>query len=302
MLEGFSRGSLLHQLSPANLPINKRHFCFPLLCSSFMLASRELLELFQRMEVRPHSLRQVILYYLKRNLRTFDARTCFRTRKYDLSFAAFSTFDPWLWRPPGEDVASRELGPYFDASASCSPKTIIDAGAAVGLFAIPALLKWPNATVFGFEPGLRQRILLKRNARLNRVSERLTILPLGCWNSDTRLPYRAQAEMGGFEGADQLPHGMLHPEELPVVKLDTWWSKQGKPHIDLLKMDIEGAEIEALEGAQAMLLDATQCVMVEAYHVRAGEKTLVACTQILERVGFDIDPSYLGLGLIVGRK
>lgn len=55
---------------------------------------------------------------------------------------------------------------------------------------------------------------------------------------------------------------------------------------DFIKMDIEGAELEALEGANRSLMQADR-VAIAAYHIRDGEQTAGRVEQILKNYGFD---------------
>ena len=57
----------------------------------------------------------------------------------------------------------------------------------------------------------------------------------------------------------------------------------GRP-VDLLKMDIEGAELEALDGAKA-LLACTRNAVIAAYHQRDGEPTAARVDARLRKAG-----------------
>ena len=51
-------------------------------------------------------------------------------------------------------------------------------------------------------------------------------------------------------------------------------------------MDIEGAEIEALEGADEVLRQYHPRLLVQAYHQRNGVRTFERCVKFLTRFGY----------------
>lgn len=57
--------------------------------------------------------------------------------------------------------------------------------------------------------------------------------------------------------------------------------------VDFIKMDIEGAEYEALDGGGVMLQH-TQKIVVAAYHIRDGIKTVNRVAEILKSHGFEV--------------
>ena len=68
--------------------------------------------------------------------------------------------------------------------------------------------------------------------------------------------------------------------------LDVLWQQlHGGKTVDFLKMDIEGAEYEALEGATAMLA-ATRYAVIAAYHIRDGITTAARVDTMLKASGF----------------
>ncbi|MFM8980845.1 MAG: FkbM family methyltransferase [Planctomycetia bacterium] len=84
-----------------------------------------------------------------------------------------------------------------------------------------------------------------------------------------------------------------------VRPLDAWWAEQGRPPIDLLWMDVQGAEGDVLSGARAALA-ATHYVYAEfdpdpARPLYAGSLGLEAT---LEALG----PGWQGVGLYAGNN
>lgn len=70
--------------------------------------------------------------------------------------------------------------------------------------------------------------------------------------------------------------------------LDSMWTVHaGSKTVDFLKMDIEGAELEALEGSEK-LLQATNKVVVAAYHIVNGSRTAERVRNVLENAGFRV--------------
>ena len=66
---------------------------------------------------------------------------------------------------------------------------------------------------------------------------------------------------------------------------DLWKALHGLGQVDFLKMDIEGSEYEALEGAGEMLKH-TRYAVIAAYHIRDGVPTAARVDRILRESGF----------------
>lgn len=244
----------------------------------------------------------MIQYWAKLLIRELEAKFSFRKVDYPLSFGRFQAYQTYSWPSIPVSEAEIELAPYFSSLGGVNPSCIVDMGAAVGLFSVPALLRWPQACVFAFEPGRRQQILLKRNAQLNGVGERLFIQPIGCWDKDGELEYRSHSAIGGFKGVAQLPRGIAYPERVLVKRFDSWWKEKGRPKIDIVKMDIEGAEVEALLGMVDFLNSECPLLLIEAYHTRNGARTYGWVAEYLQKLEFLLNDIHAEKGLIIASK
>ncbi len=111
------------------------------------------------------------------------------------------------------------------------PKSIVDGGANIGMFAIHASSYFPKAKLICYEPDSANFQQLQKNLALNHLQA--DTHQLGLWSKNTTLYYHAQSSHTGF--VDEQPPGVPIPCALPEIEPDCW-----------LKLDIEGAEYEVL--------------------------------------------------------
>jgi FkbM family methyltransferase len=124
-------------------------------------------------------------------------------------------------------------------------KTFVDVGANIGYFSL--LASSCGAQVRAFEPAPRNVWLLMRNARLNDFH--IEVFPYAVSDSERLMIYSSvegNGQIGPF--ADRL----IGPgqELIRTATLDK--ALQGWP-VDIMKLDIEGAESLALQGATSIL-------------------------------------------------
>lgn len=132
---------------------------------------------------------------------------------------------------------SREmiLQRVYDAAGGFPSGTVIDAGAHVGLFSL--LASQHARHVVSVEPDPVNFRVLEINKQLNRL-DNITPVNAALWSEDTELSFSTSWHTtGGAVGAD----GDLR---VRAVSLDGLIEEHGD--IDLLKIDIEGAETEVL--------------------------------------------------------
>ena len=206
------------------------------------------------------------------------------------------------WHDAHQPSFDAEIVPYFDAlTAGRAFTRVCDAGAATGLFAVAACVRFAGARVDAFEPSVRQRLLLRRNLHLNGLSPRVTIVPSGLWNEPGVMEFRTHGAISSFRAVTSLPAALAFSERVPVTTLDHWARQAGVAGIDLLKMDIEGAEIEALEGAIATLRRDRPELLIQAYHLRDGVRTFDRCARLLQDLGYTVREAPATPGLLHAR-
>jgi FkbM family methyltransferase len=141
---------------------------------------------------------------------------------------------------------------------------IIDAGANIGAFTLYALLQAPNAHVVAIEPAPDTVERLRSVVQAHGFSHRCTILQAalsGAVGTTTiQLWPNSQARVTGRGGV-----------AVPTVTLDGLITSYG--NVDLLKMDIEGAEYEALPVASPATLRRILRIEME-YHPEGDTEAL----------------------------
>jgi FkbM family methyltransferase len=227
-------------------------------------------------------------YAFKRFLRICDCRLTRRQAHLQFRDHDFPFFATRWWDNVSQAIFEEEIAPYFGALQDFQPMTILDVGAATGHFCVVATRLFPNAEVYAFEPALRQRILLSRNGKLNRV-ERLHIEPLGLWSHRDTLAFRTVGAESSFASVSRFQGILDFPEKVPVVSLDQWVSENQIERIDLIKMDAEGAEVEILQGAETTLQRFHPRLLVQAYHLREGVRTFERCAEMLKHYSYTVD-------------
>jgi FkbM family methyltransferase len=241
-----------------------------------------------------------IPYSAKRFLRLCDS--FFTTRKGVVTFREerYAFYNPYAWPTATQAIFEQEIIPYFDALESFTPSLIFDVGAAEGQFAIAAINHFRGCSAYAFEPALRQRILLRRNARLNGVNT-LAIEPVGLWKENDLLPFRTAGAESSFAPVSRFKGQFEFPETVRVVSLDNWMKDQQSPKPDLIKMDAEGAELEILDGATATLARFHPRLLIQAYHLREGVRTFESCAEMLKQFNYEVIEFRPPSGLLYAR-
>jgi FkbM family methyltransferase len=133
--------------------------------------------------------------------------------------------------------------------------TVLDIGAHHGFYSLLASRKVrPNGRVISFEPSPRERRRLSRHIRLN-LCKNVSVegIALGSCARQAEL-----FVVGGMQtGHNSLRQpAVAEPYRRVVVSvltLDEYLGRQGIHHVDFIKLDVEGAEMEVLRGASGLL-------------------------------------------------
>lgn len=151
----------------------------------------------------------------------------------------------------------RSLGALRDS------RIIFDVGANVGQSALPLARAFQGAGVYCFEPSSENFRKLQRS-----VGNGCRIYPfrmaLGAVNGTGRLMLEVDPAMYRICSDEPAVRGAF--EEVRIATLDTLCGELGIGHINILKIDTEGHDLEVLKGARGLLSRNG----VDAIHVESG--------------------------------
>jgi len=161
--------------------------------------------------------------------------------------------------------------------------TIFDVGANVGYYTVLGAKKAIEGTVFAFEPEANNFSLLEKNAVLNSL-DNTTIVRFAVGSSDGEVGLRTKPGHAGKA------HITLS-ESLNKVKLttlDTFCTHNSIEKINVMKLDVEGSEIDVLRGGKEILSGSPGLKVFLEYNERSirsfGERK-EEIFEILEELG-----------------
>ncbi len=176
---------------------------------------------------------------------------------------------------------------------------VVDAGANIGGFTIKAAdIVGSEGMVIAIEPEKENLKILEKNIKANNL-ENVLIISRGLWShkgikslylDDWPGLHSLFGEKPGSSSQhpDKYSEKQKHSNRIEVDTLDNLMDELGIDKINFVKMDIEGAEIEALKGAEKMLTNKNLKLVIEANHIINGEPTYKTIAPWLRKKGFKI--------------
>lgn len=132
----------------------------------------------------------------------------------------------------------------------------LDVGANVGYYSVlSASLVGPKGQVYAVEPSSMIRSRLASNLALNRVTN-VEVLACAAWDAPGEAEFHVSVDGNiGASSLRNLPAGEVGKvEAVQLARLDDLVPKERYHRISLIKLDIEGAELRALRGLEAVLV------------------------------------------------
>jgi FkbM family methyltransferase len=169
-------------------------------------------------------------------------------------------------------------------------EVVMDIGAYHGIYALVAASIHPDKKVFAFEPVKGSYNILLKNIRINHFS----IKAFNCAVSDED----GMAEFYNIDSSANLigslnKKSFIHPEKLvvqtiPVRSAGSILREFNLPKIDLVKIDVEGHEINVLQGMYDYLRRDKPSLILEVLNEESARK-LNELFKELDYLYFDID-------------
>jgi FkbM family methyltransferase len=164
------------------------------------------------------------------------------------------------------DLAEQEMAIYGAGHMAVQPgDVVLDCGANVGVFTRPALDRGA-ALIVAIEPAPENLECLRRNFKAEIESGRVLVYAKGVWDREDVLPLSVQIGNSASDSLMVKHTGETRVVNVPLTTIDHLVEEINLPRVDYIKMDIEGAELKALEGAQRTLAKWRPRLSLAAYH------------------------------------
>ncbi len=164
---------------------------------------------------------------------------------------------------------------------------VLDCGGHIGSFSMYIKSMWPNAKVLAMEPVPENLELFKKNMERNGFED-VSIIPYALYgNSGTYYIDLAGKQFDAVHVTMQKPS---HNEYITIEAktLDQVVAQNNVPTIDLMKLDIEGAEYHVFEHSLEALSKNVRRIIME-FHP-AGD--IAKCNEIVERLCGGTEPAF----------
>lgn len=143
---------------------------------------------------------------------------------------------------------------------------VLDCGANIGAFARKAL-DAGAATVVAIEPAPENIECLRRNFPQEIAQGRVIVYPKGVWDKDDLLTLQVDDTNSAADSFVMKPEKSKPSEiKLPLTTIDKLVAELNLPKVDFIKMDIEGAEPNAIIGARETIKKHHPRISMSVYH------------------------------------
>jgi FkbM family methyltransferase len=163
--------------------------------------------------------------------------------------------------------------------------TVIDCGANIGTFSRHAIRAGARR-VIAFEPDRDNIACFRENLADEIASGRVTLIEKGAWSKPDELWLSSNPTANpGSSSVGGGPDGMGHSVEMTTI--DSAVELLGLERVDFLKMDIEGAEVEALKGARRTIMRCRPTIALGTEHTADILEDNLCALEVVSQIGPD---------------
>ena len=172
-------------------------------------------------------------------------------------------------------------------SVTPSGGTFIDVGANIGYFSLLAS-RWvgPNGLVFALEPVTSTYSRLRRNIALNHAAN-VQALQLGASSRESTSAAIALESDAGHSHLVRDGAAVGRHETISLTTIDALVERLGIARVDVLKIDVEGADFEVVRGAATTLSRFKPHVLMEVALIERFGTTLLDVQHFFDEIGYE---------------
>lgn len=187
-------------------------------------------------------------------------------------------FDQWktakgtYWIPSGDkfvlpfNLAEQELKIYGTGDQDVhSGDIVLDCGANIGVFTREALDRGASK-IIGIEPAPENLEAYRRNFKDEIAAGKVIVYPKGVWDHDDVLTLHQDPNNTAADTFVINRKESVGEVKVPLTTIDKLVAELKLDRVDYIKMDIEGAEPNALRGGKETIAKWKPRISISAYH------------------------------------
>lgn len=177
---------------------------------------------------------------------------------------------------------------------------VVDIGANLGVYSIVSGRNWPDARIFAFEPVPINASLLRASLLLNRIGN-VHVIQKCVSNIAGEVAFSVSSDSAYSSMRDTRRRREVECIKCEAIRLDEFCDMQGVDKVDVVKIDVEGAEELVILGAGNLFSDpliSPRLILIELY-----DENLVPFNTSIEKIlPIMLGYRYTPFVLVDGRK
>jgi len=164
-------------------------------------------------------------------------------------------------------------------------EVVLDCGAFLGFGSMHMSRQVTRGQVIAVEPDKDCFAILQSNLAHNKIAN-VQAIEAAIWRDEGSLALERS-----FAQANTLVSEVAQGQEqseVETVSIDHLCARLGLPRLDMLSLTLNGAEVEALEGASKTLSDLRPRIRLAGWYSRGGRKIWQITKDQLERQGYEV--------------
>lgn len=174
-----------------------------------------------------------------------------------------------------------------------SPNTFyFDVGANIGLMSVPILKSCVSSKVVSFEASPNSLSYLLKTAENSNLKHRWNIIQKAVSSEVGSLDFSVRSpKQGAFDGFRDTERGGVSKQiTVPVTTIDTEWEAMGSPNVSIIKIDVEGSELDVLKGAMVCIQQNHPYILCEwnARNLKAYNCPIDSILSFCEQIDYQV--------------
>lgn len=165
---------------------------------------------------------------------------------------------------------------------------VVDVGSNIGYYVvIEKALVGPEGIVVAIEPSPSNVRLLRRNIAINGLTG--VIVKAGAAGDRDGSGMLHLSHGSNWNTMLDVPHAKAGTVEVEMFQLDTLVARLGLERVDVVRMDIEGYEVFALQGMHRILREHNPWLIMELHPTTVGAGPIIELLSVLAKMGYEVE-------------